>query len=44
MKKFILLLLGISIISCGGSSEDDDMNGNNNSETFLEKYDGNAYS
>ena len=44
MKKFILLLLGISIISCGGSSEDDDMNGNNNSETFLEKYDGNGYS
>lgn len=44
MKKFILLLLGISIISCGESSEDDDMNGNNNSETFLEKYDGNAYS
>ena len=44
MKKLILLLLGISIISCGGSSEDDDMNGNNNSETFLEKYDGNAYS
>ena len=42
MKKYILLILGLTIISCGGSSEDDDMD-DNNSETFLEKYNGNVY-
>ena len=45
MKKYILLVLGLTIISCGGSSEDDDIDDNdNNSETFLEKYNGNVYS
>ena len=36
MKKYLLLVLGLTMMSCGGSSEDDDMD----DTSFLEKYDG----
>jgi|GEM_PF-3707122 len=39
MKKYLLLVLGLTMMSCGGSSEDDDMD----DTSFLEKYDGFGY-
>ena len=39
MKKYLLLLIGLTIISCGGD-DSDESDDSEEDQTFLEKYDG----